>query len=73
MKKEQTIIKSLKAMSLGKLIELWNELDKKEMTVEVGKVRGWLMDALEAKNPEAFDNWIENCHINDRVESYFLV
>lgn len=60
MTKEQTIINNLKGMSVNKLIDLWNETDKKEVTPEVARVRGWLLDAMEAKNPEAFDAWMED-------------
>ncbi|MDP4117684.1 MAG: hypothetical protein Q8873_00625 [Bacillota bacterium] len=67
----QKAINMLKGLSITKLIELWNLADKMELTEEVVKTRGWLMDALEAKNPEAFNKWIENCDTDDNLEHYF--
>ena len=71
MTKEQIIVNNLKGMSEKKLVELWNEVDKKEVNLEVAKVRGWLMEALEAKNPEAFDAWMED--YESIPEKHFLV
>jgi hypothetical protein len=63
---------TLKKMTIQKLIELWNETSKQELTSELAMVRGWIMDALEFKNPEAFDKWVDNCQSNDNLEAYFL-
>lgn len=55
--KEKVIINSLMRCSINKLIDLWEETDKRQITQEVVLVRGWIMTALEAKDPEAFDAW----------------
>ncbi len=58
-RKEKMIIESIKGIETSRLIELWNESDKHEITIESAKVRGWIMEALESKNKVAFENWIE--------------
>lgn len=60
MTKAELAIKALKATSAKKLCELWNETEKQPITLELAKVRGWIMEALESKNSAAFDLWIEN-------------
>lgn len=50
---------SLMAMSLGKLVELF-EATTNVKDPMIATVRGWLMDAIEAKNPEGFDAWLES-------------
>jgi hypothetical protein len=70
--KAAAAIQTLMSMTIEKLIEVWNELNKQQISDEVITVRGWIMDALEAKNPEAFDKWIDQCESNDNLEAYFL-
>ena len=57
--KEKQIIKMIKGINTEKLVELWNHTEKQEMSAEVARVRGWIMEALESKNKVAFDNWID--------------
>ncbi len=61
----------LNQMPTKKLCELWAEIDKKPISGEVATVRGWVMDALERRNPEAFDKWLEDDDGNP-PEVYFL-
>lgn len=35
---------------------------------EIPTVRGWIMDELEKRNPEAFEAWMDG---NDAVTAYF--
>ena len=58
MTKEQVVISTLKKASTSKLLDLWEETDRRIVDADVAKVRGWIMDALEAHNPEAFDAWM---------------
>lgn len=44
--------------TLGNLLDEW-ELTTNIRTAECAMVRGWLMDELESRNPEAFDAWLE--------------
>lgn len=49
----------LSRMSLERLVALFEETTNNNGTY-IPTVRGWLMDAIEAKNPEGFDAWIES-------------
>ena len=33
---------------------------------EIPMVRGWLMDELETRNPEAFEKWLDSCEDSPR-------
>ena len=70
MKKAQDL---LNGMSIVDLVAQWEEVSKMEVTPEIATVRGWLMDALENKNPEAFDKYLddENCTDED-LRKYFI-
>ena len=35
-------------------------------------VRGWLMDELEKRNPEAFNNWLESDAEDEELKNYML-
>ncbi len=45
--------------SLTKLLDLWEATINMEWSQALADVRGWLMDAIEAKNPEGFNAWLE--------------
>lgn len=45
-------------LTLGDLLDEW-ELTTNIRTVECAMVRGWIMDELESRNPEAFDKWLD--------------
>lgn len=49
----------VKSMSTKKLIETFIETGKIN-NENMPTVRGWLMDELEARNPEAFDAWMDS-------------
>lgn len=73
--KERTIQHQINQMSIIKLIELWEETEKQVMSIELAKVREWLMNALEAKNPEAYNRWMESEYTkpeDDMPRTYFL-
>lgn len=63
---------SLKAMSLKKLVELFESTtDMKDAMIAT--VRGWLMDAIEAKNPEGFDAWLDSeDNTDESLRAYVL-
>lgn len=50
----------LAQMSIPALAELFDLTDARQVNAELALVRGWIMDALEAKRPEAFAAWMEN-------------
>ena len=57
-------------LSTAKLIESW-ELTDTNNDPNISTVRGWLMDEMESRNPEAFNAWMEaDPHATAR--SFFL-
>lgn len=50
----------LAQMSVATLAELFDLTEARQINVEVALVRGWIMDALEAKQPEAFAAWMDS-------------
>lgn len=51
-------------LTLDQLLDEW-ELTTNIRTSECAMVRGWLMDELESRNPEAFDKWLDQDEPND--------
>ena len=70
---EQTkmAMNSLRKMSLEQLVGRFELTSKMEASVELAMVRGWLMDAIEERNPEGYNRWIENSDEDD-VRAYVL-
>lgn len=63
---------SLKAMSIEKLVELF-EATTNMKDAMIATVRGWLMDAIEEKNPEGFDAWLDSENNTDEsLRAYVL-
>lgn len=65
-------MKHLKAMNTNELIALFVQTgsinDK-----HISTVRGWIMAELEARNPEAFDAWLDSDEPNDEdLYSFYL-
>lgn len=51
--------------SLTDLLNLWDETERASYTAELPTVRGWLMDELHDRNPQAFTAWMENENYDD--------
>lgn len=45
----------VKNASTKQLLELWELTEQMALSPELPIVRGWLMDELEARDPEGFD------------------
>ena len=63
--------RTLNRCTIKQLIALWNETEKQIISMDSATVRGWIMDALQAKNPAAFDNWMMCDDGNDKPERFF--
>ena len=50
----------IKNASTKKLLELWDLTENMKHSQELAIVRGWLMDELEARDPEGFDAWMDS-------------
>ena len=48
---------ALKTYSTAQLLDLW-ELTTSNPNEYIPVVRGWLMNELESRHPEAFDKWL---------------
>lgn len=57
-KAEKQARELLSNATLADLLEEW-ELTSKISDPEIATVRGWLMDELESRNPEAFNAWLD--------------
>lgn len=62
-KKARDMISNL---TLADLLDEW-ELTSKINNPEIYTVRGWLMDELESRNPEAFDKWLDSDDPSDEM------
>ena len=56
---EQRARQILENAQLTELLEEW-ELTAGRRDPEIATVRGWLMDELEKRNPEAFNAWLDS-------------
>lgn len=53
-------------LTLAELLDEW-ELTSKVNNPEIATVRGWLMEELEKRNPEAFDKWLDQDEPTDEM------
>ena len=67
MKKED-----LNKMSIERLVDLWDEISKMKVTQEIADVRGWILEALEEKNPEGMDAYYEIFGEDEDLRKYVL-
>jgi len=65
-KKAREIISN---QTLDQLLTQW-ELTSVINDENIPTVRGWLMDELEKRNPEAFDKWLDSYTDDDNLRDY---
>lgn len=56
-KKAREMISNL---TLPQLLEEWELTTTQPYSQELATVRGWLMDELEERHPEAFNKWLDS-------------
>lgn len=49
----------LNRLSVEQLIKEFDMTEVMPISLELSMVRGWIMDELEKRNPEAFDKWLD--------------
>ena len=49
----------LSRLSVEQLIKEFDMTEAIPISLELSMVRGWIMDELEKRNPEAFDKWLD--------------
>ena len=63
----------LMEMSIERLCDIF-EMTTKISDKNICVIRGWLMDAIEAKNPEGFENWLDSDDNDDSsIREYVIV
>lgn len=62
----------LENATLADLIDQW-ELTSTINDPEIPTVRGWLMDELESRNPEAFNAWLDQDEPEDSDLKWFMM
>ena len=50
----------VKNASTKQFLELWELTESMKPSQELSIVRGWLMDELEARDPDGFDAWMDD-------------
>lgn len=55
--------------TLAVLLDEW-ELTTNINNPEIATVRGWLMDELESRNPEAFEKWLDGDAEDSTLRDY---
>ena len=68
-KKARELISKL---SLEQLLDEW-ELTSVINDSHIPTVRGWLMDELEKRNPEAFDKWLDSYTSDEDLRAYMIL
>lgn len=58
-------------LSTAQLVEAFEATDT-DNRPEIPTVRGWLMDELEARNPDAFGTWMDEEPANGSPRPFFL-
>lgn len=61
--------KLISYLTLNQLLEQW-ELTSSINDEHIPTVRGWLMDELEKRNPEAFDRWLDSDAEDETLRDY---
>lgn len=62
----------LENATLADLLDQW-ELTTNINDPEIPTVRGWLMDELESRNPEAFNAWLDQDEPEDADLKWFMM
>lgn len=71
-KAEQKAREMISNLTLPDLLDEW-ELTTNVKDPNIYTVRGWLMDELEKRNPEAFDKWLESETCEDSELKYYMM
>jgi hypothetical protein len=62
----------LENATLADLLDQW-ELTSTINDPEIPTVRGWLMEELESRNPEAFNAWLDQDEPEDSDLKWFMM
>lgn len=59
----------VRAMSDNQLLTVW-ESTENQRTRESSIIRGWLMDEIERRYPDAFNAWLDNDAYDGELRDY---
>lgn len=68
---EQKARELISNLTLAELLDEW-ELTTNNNDPDIYTVRGWLMDELQKRNPEAFDKWLDSEEPTDEMLKEFM-
>lgn len=71
MKAEETAKKMIQGLSNTELFDHW-ELTSKINDENIPTVRGWLMDEIKVRFPEAFDRWLDTDAEDETLRTYCI-
>jgi hypothetical protein len=55
----------VRSISTVQLLELWHSTEStSENILDVSMVRGWILDELDSRDPDAFDEWMDSDDCN---------
>jgi len=60
MSANETMVQLVKDMETDQIVEVWDTLNQQETTEETYIIRGVLMDELELRNEDAFEQWLDS-------------
>ena len=49
----------LKTISIEQVVEVWEEVDKMKVTIQIANVREMISNEFELRDSEAFEKWID--------------
>lgn len=71
MTKQKTAQAMLATRTMSELLTCWALTEVAEMTPELPTVRGWIMDELQRRDPEAYDRWMDDENPDAQPDTYF--
>lgn len=61
----------LRKSTMQQLLQMWEISEIIEMTESVAMVRGWIMDELKRRDPEAYDRWMDSEDLDAQPGDFF--
>lgn len=68
----ETALKMLQTKTIIELVEMWEEIMVKEMSQEIATTRGWILTALEEKNPVGMDKYYDGFYEDEELRNFVL-
>ena len=68
--KKENIIRSA---PMTQLLDMWAISELLPFDQSVADVRGWLMEELQRRDPEAFDRWLDSEYPDAQPKDFFKV